>query len=420
MGRAWYYNMTSLARQRIKKKAWGTTGMRDRRQTALFFACYFAYTATYVARLNLSMASPGLIVSGLMDAARIGLLGSVFSVVYAAGRLVNGWLSDRVSPRLMICSGLVLVSVSNLCIGFFPPFAGIALLWAVNAYAQSMLWSSILRLLSAIYDENTAKKKASYMVTAVATGNILGILINSAVIERAGVAWAFFVPGGITLVMATAVLAAARRTPVAAPEAGKARVGELLRDAEFRAMLIPAVCHGAIKDNISLWMAVYIVERFGIRLGESAYYVLLIPTVGLAARLCCPLCYRLSRNRERPVLVAAFLLCTAAAVLLALEPDSPLAAVLLLSLLYAAASVIDTTIVTVFPIRYAGRGTVASASGIQGFATYLGAAIASAVYGYTIKAVGYGPMFISWIALSLISLLTLAVTGCRAKRKTRS
>ncbi len=65
---------------------------RNTRGTLIFLICYLAYIGIYVARLNLSMASPEMVKLGIADTAQIGILGSVFSVIYACGRLINGSL----------------------------------------------------------------------------------------------------------------------------------------------------------------------------------------------------------------------------------------------------------------------------------------------------------------------------------------
>lgn len=44
-------------------------------------------------------------------------------------------------------------------------------------------------------------------------------------------------------------------------------------------MLLPAMVHGVMKDNISLWMTVYVMDQFGVDLNASAYFILLIPAL---------------------------------------------------------------------------------------------------------------------------------------------
>jgi len=160
-----------------------------------------------------------------------------------------------------------------------------------------------------------------------------------------------------------------------------------------------------MKENISLWMTVYIVDKFSVDLSTSSYYVLLIPVLGFLGRSVYPLSLKLCRGRENTVSLAGFILCTAAAMLLSVGRVGMVTSVLALSLIYAAVSMINTSILSIYPLHYLKTGNVASVSGIMDFATYLGGGIASVIYGVVIKAFGYQPMFISWVVISLVSVV---------------
>lgn len=388
------------------------------RYTALRFTiCYIAYVSIYIARLNLSMASPGLISGGVFTASQIGILGSVFSAVYACGRLANGTVSDKVVPWVMICTGLLSVGASNLLCGFFPPFLTMALLWGVNAYGQSMLWSSELCVVCSLYEPGLAKRRTSFLVTAVAVGNILGIVAGSWIVSRFGTAWAFRLPGLLNLAMSLPVFAAIRRVPLnTGMKKEHIPMLRLLGLVDVRRMLAPAFLHGVMKDNISLWMAVYFVDTFAIDLEKSSWFLLLIPTVGLVGRLLYGTALRLCRNRENTVSVWGFAVCAAASLLLAVRIASPVLAALCLSFTYAAVSVINTSILSIYPLRFAETGNVASVSGLMDFGTYLGAAAGSAIYGFVIEQWGYGSMFFSWMAISLLSIAVIVLGSARERR----
>ena len=107
------------------------------------------------------------------------------------------------------------------------------------------------------------------------------------------------------------------------------------------------------------------------------------------------------------VFAAAFALCAGLSALLALLPSSPLLAAVCLSLLYAGASLINTAALSIFPLRFADSGAVASVSGLMDFVTYLGAAAGAAAYGLLIAGHRYAPVFFSWTLLSLLSLWSL-------------
>lgn len=370
----------------------------------LFPVCYASYLFIYVARLNLSIAAPALKELSVLTTAQIGILGSMFSVVYACGRLLSGIIADHTRPQKMISFGLILCGVSNLCIGLFPPFILFLLLWGVNAFAQSMLWGAILRILSAIYPADVAKRRASQMGTAVASGNLMSIVLNSGLINGFGAQWAFFIPGGITLLLSTLVFVSARHVASGEGDAAPQSYGLLLRHKTLHQMLIPAVIHGVMKDNISLWMTVYVMDQFGVDLEQSASFILLIPILGFVGRLAAPTLYRFSNGSDKPLLLGAFLLCAACSALLILLPISAAVAVIYLSVIYMSVSVINACFLAFFPIQFAKEGHVASVSGIMDFATYLGTGLSAMIYGVMIDALGYHSMYCSWVIISLLAI----------------
>jgi len=165
----------------------------------IFVLCYISYVCIYAARLNLSIASPEMITGGVFSSEQYGFLGSAFFVVYACGRLLNGVIGDRTAPWVMISLGLLMTGAANLLIGTLPAFMLILLLWCVNAYAQSMLWSSLLRCMTGLYGKETADRKVPILVSSVSVGNIAGIVISTWMVENIGIRAAFLVPGGLTL-----------------------------------------------------------------------------------------------------------------------------------------------------------------------------------------------------------------------------
>ena len=268
--------------------------MTEKNKRLIFWIVYLAYTSIYMARVNLSMAGPDMISENLLDTVQLGLLGSVFSTLYSIGRLINGGLSDKTPPWIMLTTGLAVAGLSNICIGFFPPFIGIFIFWTANAYAQSMLWSSVLCVVAGIYDQETAKKKTSVMVSSVATGNILAIIITTALITKLGLRFAFIVPGAINILLGIAVYFATRRIkPDVKIEKSHISMWELIRTKEIALVCIPSMFHGVMKENISLWMTVYVVDTYFVDLSTSSYYILLIPVLGFIGRTIYPALYNM-------------------------------------------------------------------------------------------------------------------------------
>jgi OPA family glycerol-3-phosphate transporter-like MFS transporter len=270
-----------------------------------------------------------------------------------------------------------------------------------------MLWSAMLRTMTDLYGKAQADRKVPILVSSVSVGNILGILFSARLVTWFGIRAAFLVPGMMTVVMGMLALWLIPGTPVSGGEKKPFPFKKLFGSRDIRRILLPAMFHGAMKDTISLFMAVFFLDRFGVDLAQSAWYVLLIPSVGLVGRLLYPACYRLLGQREHLLSLIGFALCGVFAVILCIGVSGPLPAALCLSMIYALVSMINTSILSMFPLRFAKDDLVASVSGITDFATYLGASIASAVFGILIEDGGYGWMFAVWAVVSLLSIVIL-------------
>ena len=390
--------------------------MNSKRSGIIFFIIYLAYISIYVARINLSMAGPELINGNVIDTVQLGILGSVFSTIYAMGRLLNGGIGDKTPPWIMLTIGLAVAGASNILISFLPPFIGIFILWTTNAYAQSMLWSSVLCAVSALFDGETRKRMTSIMVTSVAMGNILAIIVNTFFITKFGVEYAFLIPGLFTLIMGVLVLITARDIK---PEENTTKkhisMLQLIKNREVLMMGVPAVMHGVMKENISLWMTVFVVDKYNVDLSVSSFYILLIPVIGFIGRTLYPFALRLCGEKENTVSALGFIVCVVSAVLLCVDGVGMLLSVVLLSLIYTAVSMINTSILSIYPLKFLETGNVASVSGVMDFATYLGGGVASMIYGVVIASFGYVPMFVSWIVISVISVLMLMKINRRKK-----
>ncbi|MCI8543088.1 MAG: MFS transporter [Lachnospiraceae bacterium] len=388
----------------------GQQGMADKKKSLkaeiVFWILYLAYTSTYIVRLNLSVAKPALEEMGKVDTAQLAFLGSIFSLVYAVGKLVNGGIGDRVKPWIMVSVGLALAGMGNIIMGLLPPYGALIFCWGVNAFGQSMLWGPILSMVSAIYDEQTARKKATVMGTSIAAGNVMGILAASFLVNAFGPAAAFIVPGIFALGLALTVVLFTAKIPVRMGK-GVSPIKQLLRR-EVQIMILPAMIQGIMKDNVSLFMVDYFVKRFSVDPTLNPLYILFIPVSGLAGRMLYPFVYKRMNENEDRAAAAGFLLCALFALPLGMSLWGPAAATLCLCGIYAAVSVVNTSFLAIYPMRYAKEGTVSSVSGIMDFATYLGHAVSTAVYGIVIVKFGYASMYLSWAFLSVVGLLILA------------
>lgn len=378
----------------------------------LFLTAYAAYASIYIARLNLTVASPIMQSEKLMTAAQIGAMGGIFFLLYSAGQLLNGYLGDIFPPKRMVLTGLFLTAVSNLGIGLLPNPALIILLWGINGFAQSMLWGPLLRTISAHFSAHRQSFIASLLVSSVGAGSILGVFLAAAAIYYGNLRFAFICPGAVAFLAFFAVLFLFRSSPVQNAHSDRGALSSLFTPG-LLLLLAAAMCHGVLKDNINLWVASYFMDTYSIDLISMSFFVFAVPLLTLAGRLVYPFVYRLLKENEHSVSVFGLSLAGLSLLPLCLDGIPLAVSALCLSVAAAAVSLVNTSFLTIFPMRYQSRGCVSKVVGLMDFATYLGAGISSSFYGIWLVNHTYSGMFLSWVLLSALAVILLIIVKKR-------
>ena len=419
------------------------------RRLTVFAVCYLSYTSVYIARLNLSVASAALVEGSVLTTAQTGILGTLFAVIYAVGRLINGRLGDKLQPKLFISAGLFLTALTNFILYFLPPYPVMLVLWGINAYGQSMLWGSVICASVKTFGEERAKKAVPVMVSSVATGSILGVMLNAFIVKGIGVRFAFLIPAAIA---AFCLVLTAAFIPIFGKVAGKAEheSGENGQSAEsaesaesesadrgaaakgaaeqftFRNALcdkslrreFPHVfIHGIIKDNVSFWMTLYFVSTFGIDLTKIAFLSAFIPLAGFVGRIIYPLISKIFGGNLRAINVFSYAITAFASALVAINNFSVILAAACLGLVYAALSVVNTAALSVYPLRFAEKGGASAVSGFLDFCAYSGYGFGTLVFGYMIEPFGYSSVFWAWAVLAAVAAGTVAFFGASERKK---
>lgn len=375
----------------------------------LFLIGYISYCLVYVGRLNLSIASTGL--GDIITNAQYGYIGSAFLIAFSCGRLLNGIIGDKIHPRYMIYTGLTVSGIANLGLSFLPKFPIFIALWSVNGYAQSMLWGSLLSYISFISPVEKKVKSVSFLVSSVAVGSVLGLLIATFATTTFGVGAAFLIPGILSISLAfLPLLTFGEKMEI---DSGNKKshipMSKMLKLPSIYIMLLPAVLHGVIKDNISSWAPKFFQSSYNFTLSQMQMFLYIIPVIGMVGRLLYPYLYGVFRKKENLVSIVSAVLCIAAMLPLVLGVKNIVVAAVCLCVTNAAINVINTSMLSMFPLRFAATGNVSSVTGIMDFATYMGAGIGSAFYGATLKNGDFSLMFATWLGIAIAITALLAI-----------
>jgi len=161
-----------------------TFGGPVRGENRLLWTVWFTYGAFYFCRTNISAAVPGLkepVESGGLGltATEISYILAATKIAYAMGQLLNGQMSEQLSPRKMLAIGMFGTAALNVLFGFGTALYFLIFIWACNGYSQSLGWTPCVRVLAnwfPIWRRGVVIGivGTGYQVTAVATFIVAG------------------------------------------------------------------------------------------------------------------------------------------------------------------------------------------------------------------------------------------------------
>lgn len=120
-------------------------------EAGVIWTLWLTYGAFYFCRTNLSVAVPGLTASAAeggaaLSNAEVGWILAALKVAYGLGQLLNGQLSERLSPRVMLALGMFGSAALNVVFGLSTGFYFLLFVWAMNGFSQSLGWTPCVRV----------------------------------------------------------------------------------------------------------------------------------------------------------------------------------------------------------------------------------------------------------------------------------
>lgn len=176
--------------------------MYTRKRRSVIWSVVLGYGIFYIVRLTLSVAKKPMVDDGILDVTQLGIMGSVMFYVYAFGKFINGFLSDRANIKRFMSTGLLVSAIVNLIIGLNTYFFLFVLLWGINGWFQSMGSPPSVVSITQWYSK---KEYGSYYGIWAASHNIgegLTFVLTSFIVSAFGWQMGFIAPGMIALVVA--------------------------------------------------------------------------------------------------------------------------------------------------------------------------------------------------------------------------
>jgi len=388
----------------------------------LIFLCALAYFTSYVSRINLSACLVEVVQSNLFSETVAALALTVCSVTYGAGQVISGYLGDRCKPQNLLSAGFVLTAFCNICVGFLHNDQWLVPLWAINGFAQAMMWPPMVAILSSrlsTEDYQTACVRVSW---GSSFGTIAVYLLSPMLISVLDIRWVFFISGGAAVAMFVIWNASFHRCSggvqitrpgaVGSPAAQTVPMGKGIL-ALLGMVLICIILQGFLRDGVTNWTPTFLSQLFQMSSQTAILSGVILPVFSmLSLKAAAAVQKRLLKN-ELVCAGAFFALGCLAALLLALLSDKSMVVSLLsLAVLVGCMHGVNLMLIGMIPKYFEKYGRVSLVSGILNAGTYVGSAFSA--YGMVLytAAFGWQSTIFLWSVVALGgTLLCIGLSG---------
>jgi OPA family sugar phosphate sensor protein UhpC-like MFS transporter len=359
--------------------------------------------AFYTTRSVLDVVKKPLMDAGVYDADQLGVLGTCLLGAYAVGKLVNGFVADRVRVSRFIALGLAASAVLNILMGLNTVFLFACALWVMNGYSQGVGAATSVRGLTQWFSGRERGRVYGVWSAAHSLGEGATLIVTASIVVHLGWRAGFLAPGLACLIVALAALFVLRDRPQAygLPEVHDWK-GELhtdttptTREAQLEVLRSPAIWICALASalmfvtryGVKSWGVLYLQAERGYSLPSASAYLALNTLSGLFGCVAYGFVSDLVfRGRRPPATLLFGIVEIAALCVIFYGPRDPVVLTVALVVYGFTLSGILAVLGGLLAVDVSSKRAAGAAMGFIGFISYLGAAAQEKLSGMYLKA----------------------------------
>lgn len=407
----------------------------DKRQWLLVALCWAIYTASYLGKYCYN-ANKSVIMSYFsIDKATAGLVGTCFFIAYGAGQVVNGLLCKKYNIRFVVFGSLLISACCNAAMAFCDEFAVLKYVWFINGAMLSVLWPTLVRLLSETLSDDYCPRAVVVMGTSVAVGTFItyGIsaAFNAGIGSSVSYKYAF-----LTAIICLPVLAlvwnfaypklvgkgkAEKEENTIEPQTIKAPIEKKKIGSSLMISLVIlaffAVVTNLVKDGLTTWIPKILEDTYEMPSYLSILLTLFLPMLALFGTA---VAVRLNKNIPDTVdlcaIAFAFIGILMGAVMLFANLSAAVM-ILCLSLVSLSTSAINNAVTSMFPLYHKAEINSGMAAGVLNGFCYIGSALSDYGLGLIADLSGWNAVFIVLCVASEVCVLIAIIRAIVKKIK---
>ncbi len=425
------YGYNSKDYAKFKKYAW-----------LMLLSFGLTYMFFYNGRQNINLVMTQMAEGLGSTTAAMGVVSSALFWCYAFGQLINGRLGAYFGYKRFMMFGVAASAVLNLIISFQSSISVIAILWGLNGFCQSMVWSNGLGVLNKWWPKKE-RGFASGLATAFSgvaqVVTYLTILLCLGWNPEWGWRAAFRYP---MLPMALMLIAFGLFFKEKPEDIGLAPFAEedkaaAKRDAalavaiENKGYLYPykmlfsepkvivfcliSAIAGVGRYGLLTWVPTYFQETMGLSIKQGILSSILLPAGQACAMFVFPLITdKVFKGKREPMLALASVITFCGMICFPFVNSQTAASAMLL---VVGISGMVTGVIWAIAGDMGGRAFSSTVVGVLDWAVYMGAAVQASVFGFVKDTFGWPAIFITIGCLYIIMLaLTLVARKMKMKK----
>ena len=394
-------------------------------QRLTLLSLFLGYVGYYICRSNLAVATPLLLKEGFTKV-EMGTVASVGVMLYAIGKIINGYLGDFLGGKLLFLTGMICSIIFTILFGLVSGLTLFIFIWACNRFFQSMGWVAVVKTasrwfpverhatvmailsLSFLFGDAFARIYLGGLISLGESSSTFSFLANWRTI--------FFVAAITLTLIAVFVYRTLKSSPneVGLPEPSAnpinvfGKEGNHAERISIREVLKPLMASPLfwlicimnfsltlVRETFNFWTPTFLNEVAQINIGSAAMGSMLFPLVGGCSTYLAGITSDRLRGRHGRVVLPSLILLVISLILLATIDVSgkPVLALTLLSLVAFFLMAPYSFLSGVMAIDLGGKRGCSTVAGLVDSAGYLGAILSGHTVGLIAQNYGWKMAF---------------------------
>ncbi len=390
----------------------------------LLFLAWLVYSTSYLGKVNYSANITQIIDFYGVTKAQAGVVPTFFFFAYGIGQVFNGIFCKRYNIKWMVFISLVVSAIINLTIAVTANFVIIKWLWLINGFVLSVLWPTLIRLLSESLPQKALGTSTVVMGTTVALGTLIIYSLSSVYAAFGKFKLSFYTASFAVLAVSVVwvilynrafILAKTEKAedePIVssknaeASQSSQKNAEKKLLFASIYVFCFCAIGVNLIKDGLTTWVPSILKEEFSMSDSLSILLTLFLPVLAIFGNA-----FALKIHKKIPDYINhSVVIFTIIAVLIAMIIFSlslELVAVMLVGLVSVnfLASSLNSLVTSIFPLFMRGKVNSGLFAGILNGFCYLGSTISSYGLGAIADKFGWVSVFYTLISFCLLVIV---------------